>query len=174
MDEEGIDPTKGLPKELFHFATTLIPCSNIDLFITRGNQLLLTWRDDEFYGQGWHIPGGCLRMRETLDNRIQETARNEIGSVVIYNPDSFITREVMVTEDRPRLKNQLERSHNISMLFDCCLSDEFEVRNPALNEHTAGYLKWFDHTPSDLLEAHKSLYGDIIDSFFKGELRWKT
>ena len=60
MDEEGINPTKGLPKELFHFATTSIPCANIDLFITRGNQLLLIWRDDEFYGQGvacsWWLP----------------------------------------------------------------------------------------------------------------------
>ena len=101
MDEEGIDPTKGLPKELFHFATTLIPCANIDRFITRGNQLLLTWCHDEFYDQGWHIPGGCLRMRETLDNRVQETARNEIGTEVIYDPNSFFTREVMVTEDRP-------------------------------------------------------------------------
>ena len=174
MNEEGIDPTKGLPKELFHFATTLIPCANIDLFITRGNQLLLTWRDDEFYGQGWHIPGGCLRMRETLDNRIQETARNEIGTEVIYDPSSFITREVMVTEDRPWLKNQLERSHNISMLFDCRLPDGFKVNNTDADEHVAGYIKWFDQVPSDLLEAHKSLYGDIIDSFFKGELKWKT
>lgn len=174
MDEEGIDPTKGLPKELFHFATALIPCANIDLFITRGNQLLLTWRDDEFYGQGWHIPGGCLRMRETLDNRIQETARNEIGTEVIYDPNSFFTREVMVTEDRPWLKNQLERSHNISMLFDCRLPDGFKVNNTDADEHMAGYIKWFDQVPPDLLEAHKSLYGDIIDLFFKGELKWKT
>ena len=119
MDAEGVDPTKGLPKELFHFATTLIPCANIDLFITKGNQLLLTWRNDEFYGQGWHIPGGCLRIGETLDKRIQETARNEIGTEVVYDSNSFITREALMTENRPWLKNQLARCHNISMLFDC-------------------------------------------------------
>lgn len=72
MNEEGIDTTKGLPKEFFHFAATLILCDNINLFITRSNQLLLIWRDDEFYGQGWHIPGGCIRMRETIDKRIQK------------------------------------------------------------------------------------------------------
>ena len=173
MDEEGIDPTKGLPKELFHFATTLIPCANIDLFVTRGSQLLLTWRNDEFYGQGWHIPGGCLRMRETLDKRIQETAMIEIGTKVLYDPDSFITREVMIKEERPWLKNQLVRSHNISMLFDCHLPDGFDVRNSSSDEHKVGYLKWFDHSPDDLLKAHKSLYGDIIDLFFKGELIWR-
>ena len=37
MDEEGGDPRVGLHQELFHFATTLIPCSNIDIFITEGN-----------------------------------------------------------------------------------------------------------------------------------------
>lgn len=34
MDEEGVEPRNGLPQELFLFATTLIPCPNIDLLIT--------------------------------------------------------------------------------------------------------------------------------------------
>ncbi len=145
MNEEGVDPTKGLPQELFLFATTLIPCANIDLFVTDENRhLLLTWRDDEFYGQGWHIPGGCLRLKETLDHRIQHTAINELGSQVVYNRDNFITRETMATEDRPRLKNQLERCHNISMLFFCHLPEGYEIKNKGNDEHTRGYLKWFD------------------------------
>lgn len=143
-------------------------------FVIKGEQLLLKWRDDEFYGQGWHILGGCLRMKETMDKRIQETAIDEIGTEVVYDSDSLITREVMVNEDRLWLKNQLERSHNISILFDCHLPNEFDVKNKATDKHTAGFLKWFDKTPSNLLEAHKTLYGDIIDSFFKGELKWKT
>lgn len=174
MDEESIDPTKGVTKELFHFAITLIPCANINLFITRGEKLLLAWRDDEFYGKRWHTPGGCIRLKETLNNRIQEAARNEIDTELIYNPDSFITREAILTEHRPWLKNQLERSYNISMLFDCRLPDGFEIGNTSPNEHTRGYLKWFDRRPEGLLDAHKSLYGDIIDLFFKGELKWKT
>lgn len=175
MNEQGIDPTKGLPQELFLFATTLIPCANIDLFVTDKNrQLLLAWRDDEFYGQGWHIPGGCLRLKETLDNRIQQTAINELGSMVIYDRDNFITRETMAAEERPGLSNQLERCHNISMLFFCRLPEGYKVENSSKAEHTQGYLKWFDHTPSDLLKAHWDLYGDIIDRFFKGEQIWKT
>lgn len=170
MNEECVDPTKGLPQELFLFATTLIPCANIDLFVTDENRrLLLTWRDDEFYGQGWHIPGGCLRLKETLENRIQQTAINELGSKVIYDIDNFITRETMVSKDRPWLTNQLERCHNISMLFFCRLPEGYEVKNKENDEHTSGYLKWFDHIPADLLEAHKELYGDLIYSFFEGE-----
>ena len=32
MDEGNVDPRNGLPEELFWFATTLVPCANIDLF----------------------------------------------------------------------------------------------------------------------------------------------
>lgn len=167
MDEEVVDPTQGLPQELFVFATTLFPCPNIDLFITRGNNLLLTWRDDEFYGKGWHIPGGCLRLKESLEHRVQQTALNEIGTEVIYDKDHFITREAMVKEYRSELNNQLERCHNISMLFYCQLPCEFEPIISKRKMPFRGDLKWFAHTPENLLEAHRILYGDIIDKFFK-------
>ncbi len=174
MNEEGVNPTLELPEELFHFVTTLIPCANVDLFITDSrHRLLLTWRDDRFYGRGWHIPGGCLRIQETFENRIQETARREIGTEVIYNPDSFITREAIVVKERPWLKNQLERSHNISMLFDCRLPKMFRIKNNVANEHTVGFMKWFDSMPGDILEVHRSLYGDLIQNFFEGKLTWK-
>jgi colanic acid biosynthesis protein WcaH len=179
MNEEGVDPTKGLPHELFVFATTLIPCPNIDLFITdKKRRLLLTWRDDEFYGAGWHIPGGCLRLKETLDERVQKTALDEIGTKVLYDKNHFITREAMSPEYRSGLDNQLERCHNISMLFFCSLPDEFELNNIELNiseedKPTRGALRWFDSKPKKLLNAHELLYGDLIDQFFEGELKWK-
>lgn len=63
MNEEEVNPVNGLQEELFVFATILMPVPNIDLFITnRSGQLLLTWRDDRYYGSGWHIPGRCIRM----------------------------------------------------------------------------------------------------------------
>ena len=171
MNEEGIDPVKGLPQELFLFATTLMPCANIDLFISDGERLLLTWRDNEFYGRGWHIPGGCLRLLETLDSRIQKTALNELGTEVEYDREHFITRETMERSFRPGLKNQYERCHNISMLFNCRLPSGFIIKNH-VDEGNEGYMKWFDHVPEDILETHERLYGDIIEKFFKGELKW--
>ena len=46
MRIEDVNPTKGLPEELFIFSTTLVPIVNIDLFVTNENkQLLLAWRD---------------------------------------------------------------------------------------------------------------------------------
>jgi colanic acid biosynthesis protein WcaH len=31
---------------------------------------LLTWRDDESFGAGWHVPGGIIRYKETAADRI--------------------------------------------------------------------------------------------------------
>lgn len=60
MDRDGVDSRKELPEELFIFATTLMPVSNVDLFLTNDKgQVLLSWRDDAYYGSGWHITGGA-------------------------------------------------------------------------------------------------------------------
>ena len=92
--EQNIDPRNGLPEELFNLATTLIPFSNVDLFVTDENgRLLLSWRDDDLFGKGWHIPGGCVRMHETLNYRIQQTAVNEIGCEVTYDPNVYKVME---------------------------------------------------------------------------------
>ena len=52
------DPTKGLPEEVFIFLTQNTPMVNVDLVIRDDKgRILLSWRDDEFCGSGWHIPG---------------------------------------------------------------------------------------------------------------------
>lgn len=167
MDEGNVDPRNGLPEELFWFGTTLVPCANIDLFIVNAErQVLLTWRDDQFYGTGWHIPGGCIRIQETLDTRIQKTALSEIGCAVVYDTNPIVTRESFVKEERPWLKNQLQRSHNISLLYRCNLPEGYEINNGNLQKTDAGYKKWFGHLPDNLLSAHKELYGDILTEYF--------
>lgn len=112
-----------------------------------------------------------LDIGPTLDYRIQQTALNEIGINVIYDKEHFITREAIAMDDRPNLDNQLERCHNISMLFFCKLPDDFEPYVSDVKCPVRGDLRWFSSMPTDLLEAHRILYGDIIEGFFKGEKR---
>lgn len=170
LSKENIDICEGLPENLFLFSTTLAPVANVDLFITDSNrQVLLSWRDDEHYGKGWHIPGGCLRLKETMKSRIQETAQKEIGCEVFYNPTPILVKELILKHARPRLKNQLERSHNISILFNCTLPKEYAIHNLQNDEHSAGFLKWFDHVPEDLLEAHKDIYEEYLLAWFKNK-----
>ena len=166
MQEEGIDSCCGLPESLFLLVSSLTPIVNIDLLITDYKKgVLLTWRDDPFYGRGWHIPGGCVRMKETLDKRIQITALKELGTTVNYHHDPIAVREAMINVERPWLHNQLYRSHNISFLYLSTLPSGYCLYNNGLNEHVSGYMKWFTDWPDDLLACHRELYGDILEKY---------
>lgn len=165
MSIDGVDPTNGLPEDLFIFSTTLVPIVNIDLFITNNrHQLLLSWRDDIYHGKGWHIPGGCVRLREKLEERIAKTAEKEIGVPIVYDSKPITVREIIEPDYRPNLTDQLERCHNISFLYKCSIADGYSVA-----ERFDGVeLKWFDSLPDELLKTHVDLYGDIIENYFNG------
>lgn len=170
LKKENINPCDGLPGDLFLFSTTLAPVANVDLFITdTKRRVLLSWRDDGHYGKGWHIPGGCLRLQETMESRIQKTAVKELGCEVSFNSRPLLVKELILKNERPWLKNQLERSHNISVLFDCKLPQNYAIKNKTKDEHIAGSLKWFFHVPEDLLDAHKDIYGEFLTNWFNKE-----
>ena len=59
------DPKRGLPEDVFLFVSRIIPLIAVDLLIQDDrSRTLLTWRDDEFYGPGWHAPGGIEAQRQ--------------------------------------------------------------------------------------------------------------
>ena len=170
MLSDNINPKNGMPLDLFEFSTTLLPFVNVDLFIhSKDNQFLLSWRDDVHYGTGWQIPGGIIRMTETIDERIQKTAIKEIGCTVEYDREPIIVYENIIQKHRDGLKNQLERAHNIALLFRCRLPDNYLINNGKLKETEEGYLRWFDYFPETLLECHKMLkkYGVMNQWFVK-------
>src|SRR5262245_58107346 len=79
------DPRLGLPEDLFLFVSRLVPLINVDLLIQDGHGgTLLTWRDDEFFGSGWHVPGGIIRYKEAAADRIRACAREELGAEVSF------------------------------------------------------------------------------------------
>ena len=130
MNEEGVDPRNGLPLDLFEFSTTLLPFVNVDLLVQNSKgQILLSWRDDKHYGAGWQIPGGIIRMMETIEERIQKTAIREIGCKVDYDPAPIAVHENIMKEHREGLQNQLERAHNIALLYSCRVPEEYNIDN---------------------------------------------
>lgn len=171
LAEEGVDPQQGLPESVFIMASSLVPIVNIDLFIVDGkDRVLLSWRDDLYHAKGWHIPGGCLRIQETLTQRIKQTALAEIGTEVAFVREPVTVREgINGLSDRPWLKNPLERSHNISFLYFARLREGFQIDNKELKMHDRGYLKWFSEVPPDLLPAHEALYLDVLNDWFQGK-----
>lgn len=164
--QSGIDPEQGLGTDLFLLVSSLTPIINVDLFITDDKRrLLLSWRDDRYCGTGWHIPGGCLRFKEKLEDRIQLTAKTEIGCEVEFSSVPIAVSENIANDYLTVVENHNVRAHFISMLYKCRCLDPEKIVN-CDGEHIVGHLKWFDELPKDYLEL-QGYYKDTIRAWFK-------
>jgi len=87
LDAECRNPHSGLPEPVFLLLSRLTPLVNVDLLIKDDmGRTLLTWRDDIYHGVGWHIPGGIVRFKEVMHERIRAVARLELGCEVVCEP----------------------------------------------------------------------------------------
>jgi ADP-ribose pyrophosphatase YjhB (NUDIX family) len=143
------DP-RDMPEVLFLLVSRLTPLVNVDLLIKDAqNRTLLTWRDDEFYGAGWHLPGGVIRFRETAGERVRAVARGELGADVSFEPTPLWVAESI---DRTREI----RGHFISLLYRCALTTalgtelEYRAGRPA-----PGLWQWHAGCPANLLTVHR-------------------
>jgi len=145
------DAKQGLPRDIFLLLSTLTPMVNVDLLIrNEQQQTLLTWRADEFDGPGWHIPGGIVRFKETLANRIAAVAACELGSTVDFLQSPLLLREIMAP-------HREVRGHFISLLYACTLTSP---PDPTLKFCSGipktGEWMWHDHCPEYLIKAHEA------------------
>ncbi len=149
LDRQVPNPTAGLPEELFLFASRITPLVNVDLLVrdARG-RTLLAWRDDCFNGQGWHIPGGIVRFKETLATRLQKVAEQELGTRVEFEPTPVAMHEIM----HP---TRATRGHFLSLLYRCRVPAGYAPDNAKHPEGTAGYLRWHDGCPENLIAVHE-------------------
>lgn len=155
LEKQIKNPKSGLPEEIFYFITRNTPMVNVDLLIKDDiNRTLLSWRNDIPYGQGWHIPGGIVRFKEKLEERIQETAKKEIGTYVRFDPLPLKISEIIL--------NQKNRAHFISFLYRCYVSDKFVPENKGLTIKSNGYLKWHETCPKNLIKVHE-IYRKLIE-----------
>ena len=141
---------RDMPEDLFLLVSRLTPIVNVDLLIkdARG-RTLLTWRDDEFYGAGWHIPGGIIRFRETAAGRVRAVAAGELGAEVAFDPSPIRVEEAIN-------RTREVRGHFIALLYRCALTGppraELEYRG---GPPAPGVWKWHASCPPDLLPVHR-------------------
>ena len=155
--ESGVpDSTAGLPEDVFRLVCRLTPMVNVDLLIRNDrSETLLIWRDDGLY-LGWHVPGGIVRFKERMADRIAEVARIELDSAVTVNGGAIAVNEIIT--------DWAVRGHFISFLFDCVL-----VRPPSERLHhrggapAHGQWAWHARCPDDIIESHQR-YRRFIDS----------
>lgn len=143
------DPAKGLPQDVFLLLSSMTPLVNVDLLIKDENgRTLLAWRDDLHSSTGWHIPGGIIRYRETLETRLQKVAQTEIGvDSIKYHPKHIEVNEFIHFERE-------ERCHFISFLYECYLPSDFIPKNKSKDLYP-GYLQWHDTCPSNIIKYHR-------------------
>lgn len=147
----------GLPAPVFRLVSSLTPLVNVDLLIRNAaGHTLLTWRADQFYGPGWHIPGGIVRFKESTAARIALVAAGELGCAVSADPAPLALREITNPQ-------RDVRGHFISLLFACRLDG---TPDPALKfgggEPKNGEWMWHDHCPDNLIPVHRA-YRPWID-----------
>lgn len=142
---------EGLTNPVFLFVSQLTPMVNVDLLIQNAQgQTLLTWREDEFYGPGWHVPGGVIRFKELAETRIQKVALSELAVNVVAEPEPLCVKEIMA-------KHRDVRGHFISMLYRCRLQGAL---NPAHRYQAAlpkqnGHWQWHDGCPENMIPQHE-------------------
>ena len=153
--EKYSKPGHGLPEELFLFVSSLTPLVNVDLLIQdERNRTLLTWRDDAFYGAGWHVPGGIIRYQERAQDRMKKVADEERGCLITAEPTPALVVESFF--------ERRQRGHFVSLLYRCRLASP---PNPALKARTTrpqrGQWRWHETAPKDLLVAQRE-YARLI------------
>jgi len=148
LESKVPNPSLGLPDEVFYYISRTTPLVNVDLLIKDGKgRTLLSWRNDRYCGRGWHLPGGIIRFKEKMEMRVRKVADIEIGTSVQFDPIPLAINQIIVD-------GLTDRSHFISILFNCFLDGSFVPANKELTEDDPGYLAWHGKCPENLLKYH--------------------
>ena len=143
-------PEEGLPEEVFLLVSRLTPLVNVDLLIRDDSgRTLLTWREDRFYGSGWHVPGGIIRYRETAAERLRAVAKEELRSGVAFASEPMGVYETIDRRTR-------DRGHLISLLYACRLLDPLDERRRFVPEEPQeNQWRWHTKCPNELIAAQR-------------------
>lgn len=163
LDQACPDARAGLPEPLFLTVSRLTPLVNVDLLVVDGaGRTLMTWRDDRFYGPGWHVPGGIVRFKESLAARLHAVAAAELGAQIEADPAPLAVFELTAPE-------RDLRGHFITLAFRCRLRTPADPARqaPAGGHPAAGQWAWFDELPPDTIRQHgiyRPLFSGRADS----------
>ena len=144
------NPSEGLPEDIFLFVSSITPIINVDLLIKNDpNHTLLTWRDDGYYPPGWHIPGGIVRYKETISDRINVVAVSKLGAEIKFEKEPLAINEVIHPSRRVR-------GHFISLLYECTLMSSLD-KNLKYEKGIPkpGEWAWHSKCPNDIISVHE-------------------
>jgi colanic acid biosynthesis protein WcaH len=126
--------------------------------------VLLTWRDDDDFGPGWHIPGGVIRLKELAVNRVILVAKNEIQA-------DIASSEAKLVHLHEHISINKIRGHGYSLLYEYLMSQsnvfKYEEFN-SLKKYKRGDAVWHACIPDLFIKEQMPLkhiiFGEKIDS----------
>ena len=107
------------------------------------------------------MPGGCIRFKETFEERIRKVAQQELGLTDFTFDKEPVKVFEIIDNSRREIDNQNERAHFISLVYKCHAASGYTPDNNGRNEGDAGYIKWFERLPEELLPIQKC-YKEIL------------
>jgi len=141
-----IEAKDGLGTDLYEAISRLTPSISVEAIVKSSDlsKTLLIWRDDKMYGPGWHLPGGVLRFKETLKDRLLKTLDGELGIVKadIKGPVGF--HEIFN-------KHRDVRGHFISFVFEVTPQEVPNTKFQSGDKPFDGYWRWFETCPPNLI-----------------------
>lgn len=152
------DAVQGLPEEVFELVTTLTPMVNVDLlFRNAQGEILLVWREDEICGCGWHIPGGIVRYKERMGERVQRTAIRELGTQIAFDTEPIAVNEIFVPQEI--------RGHFISFLYNCYLPGDYGPVSvyESGKTYVPGDMCWHKICPDQWVKGQKEIYAGLFE-----------
>ena len=152
----NIRASEGLGKELYEAVSRLTPSVSVELIIKcpNENRTLLVWRDDGLYGPGWHIPGGVVRFKETMEARALLTLKNELGLANTKIPEPIGLHEIFNAQ-------RDVRGHFLSIVFKIILDEPLNAKLESGPNPVEGHWKWFRNCPPNLIKNQEVLRGYI-------------
>lgn len=157
-------PTSGLPHHLFEYVSSIVPIVNVDLIAHRPERgIIMSWRDDGYYGPGWHLPGGCLRYKESLISRLHKVAESEIAVKSVLTDVTWIGAYQCMHATRDI------RGHFITFVYSAVLENEdIPVYSQShLNGLRHGdvyfHLRWPDNVISQH-ERYSRVFNNILNA----------
>jgi len=112
-----------IPPEEFRAIYSRVPRLSIDLVIERQGKILLVQRALPSYKGQWHLPGGTLLFKESIEHAIRRIAKDEVGLTV--EPGQLLGYITYLSEEKER-----GYGYTIGLAFRC----QWVAGEPQVNE----------------------------------------
>jgi ADP-ribose pyrophosphatase YjhB (NUDIX family) len=138
-------------QEVFELMVRLRPLPFTEVIITRNNhkEFLLVYREDKWWGKGWHIPGGGMKTEETIEETCSRHTREDAGieSVRIISPLIAIRKWAL---------GEHPFGTPVSLVF---------VVEPVEEVIERDTVRWFSKIPREMLDTRGN-HEKFIEAFF--------